>query len=213
MMRRTASWLLALALLPLAAQGYDEGFDYQRIAPPLPTDTPGKVEVVELFWYGCPHCFRFEPIVERWLESKPDDVAFKRVPAIFRDSWAPLARAYYTAEALGVLDRLHMALFEAIHLKRRNLNSEGALRTFFQEHGVSGEDFDRTYRSFAVESKVRRAMDLTRRYGINGVPSMVVDGKFRTDGTLAGGLDEVPKIVDHLVATEAGTRAAASATP
>ena len=106
-MRRFAVLLLSIWLLPLAAFGFEEGIEYQRVVPPQPTDDPSKVEVVELFWYGCPHCYHFEPILEAWAKNKPDYVYFKRIPAIFRDSWVPFARAYYTAQVLGVLDRIH----------------------------------------------------------------------------------------------------------
>ena len=187
-MRRFAVLLLSIWLLPLAAFGFEEGIEYQRVVPPQPTDDPSKVEVVELFWYGCPHCYHFEPILEAWAKNKPDYVYFKRIPAIFRDSWVPFARAYYTAQVLGVLDRIHGPLFKAIHVERRNLNSEAALRAFFAEHGVKPEDFDRTYRSFAVENDVRRAADLTRRYGINGVPAIVINGKVYS----------APKIMDEI---------------
>lgn len=204
-MTRTLPLLLLLLTLPLRAQAYDEGMEYLEIVPAVPTDSGDKVEVVELFFYGCPHCYRLEPFIDQWLVGKPANVDFKRMPAIFQASWEPLARAYFTADTLGVLERIHLPLFEALHDKNQRIFTEAALRDFFVAHGVSAEDFDNTFHSFAVENQVRRAKDLTRRYGIRGVPAMVVNGKYRTTGTIAGGMKEVPKVVDFLIREESAT--------
>jgi thiol:disulfide interchange protein DsbA len=206
-MRRHLQLLLILLTTPLWAQAYDEGMEYEEILPAVATDSGDRVEVAELFFYGCPHCFRLEPILEQWLAHKPANVDFKRVPAIFQPSWEPLARAYFTAEMLDVLDRIHLPLFKALHDKKQPLYTEAALRDFFVQHGVAAEDFDATYHSFAVENQIRRAKDLTRRYGIRGVPSMVVNGKYRTNGTIAGGMKEVPKVVDFLIRQESSAPA------
>jgi thiol:disulfide interchange protein DsbA len=213
------AWLISLSVAAgaLAAEAdaptnFTEGIEYQRIVPPQPTETAPKVEVVEVFWYGCPHCFHFEPALEAWLKHKPDDVVFRRLPAIFTNPlWELDARAYYTAEALGVLDKIHPALFDAIHKSHRKLNTEAALAAFFAENGVSDEDFRRTFHSFYVDTKVREARLMTQRYGIDGVPSMVVAGKYRTEASLAGSEEAMLRVVDFLVAREvAASKAGAS---
>ena len=204
--RRTVlAWLL-LALLPAAAAAASlvEGRDYRRIVPAQPTEAPpGQVEVVELFWYGCPHCHRFEPYLERWLERKPEGVHFRRMPATFNRLWILHARAYYTAEALGVLDRIHHPLFEAIHVLKRRLDTKERLQAFFAEHGVKPEDFEAVWGSFAVEARVRRAQEMTRRYRVHGTPSLVIAGKYILDGDNAGGdFDRMLEIAQELVRRE-----------
>ncbi len=201
---KLAGWWLGLLLLSGAALAAEEGFDYQLVTPPVATQSPGRVEVVEMFWYGCPHCFHFEPIVNAWLAKQPANVNFVRVPAVFRDSWEPLGRAFYVAETLGILEKMHPILFQAVQVQRRRLESETDLRAFFAESGVSSADFDRVYHSFGVDAKIRRARDLSQRYGIDGVPSVIINGKYRSNGTLVGGLEKLPGIMDKLVAKESG---------
>jgi thiol:disulfide interchange protein DsbA len=194
----------SVSLLPLAAAAatYKEKIHYELVQPPQPTTTKDKVEVVEMFWYGCPHCNALEPYVNRWLKRKPANVEFVRIPAVFRPTWELHARAFYTAEILGVLDKTHSAMFEAIHQQKRRLNTEQELMEFFAEHGVKNEDFKRVFHSFAVEAKVRRAKDLSQRYGISGVPSIIVNGKYRTGAQLAGGNANIFKVVNFLVEKE-----------
>ena len=195
--------LLALVTLPFtpasAEDDYAAGIDYERITPPMTVKEPGKVEVYEFFWYGCPHCYQFEPHLANWVKRKPDNVEVIRVPAIFNNpNWETHARAYYTAELLGVLDRIHGQLFSAIHDKRQRLNSRDALREFFAARGVEPDKFDKTFDSFAVESKVRRARDLTERSGINGVPAMVVDGEYRITASQAASYKRLIGITGYL---------------
>lgn len=185
-----------------AAVSYKEKIHYERVVPPQPTTTENKIEVVELFWYGCPHCNSLEPYVERWLKKMPANVQFVRIPTIFRPGWEAHARAYYTAEILGVLDKTHKAMFEAIHAKKQRLDTEQALMKFFAEHGVSQKDFKRVFKSFAVEAKIRRAKDMSQRYGIRGVPALIVNGKYRTNKSLAGNNASIFKVVNHLVKQE-----------
>lgn len=195
--------VLMLVMAAPHAQEFDEGIEYKRVDPAQPTNTE-KVEVIELFWYGCPHCFNFEPHLEAWLRRKPDNVEFSRIPAVFNDRWALHARAFYTAEALGVLDRLHEPLFDAIHVKNRRLDSEEEIGAVFVENGVEQADFQRTFNSFAVDAKVRRAADLSRRYQIEGVPALIVEGKYRIEGTTAGGLRPMIDVLGYLIDQEAG---------
>ena len=198
--------LCSLVLVPglvLAAPTYKEKIHYERVLPAQPTTTEdGKVEVVEMFWYGCPHCNALEPYVNRWLKKKPKEAEFVRMPAIFRPQWELHARAYYTAEILGVLDKTHSAMFEAIHQQKRRMNTDEDIQKFFAEHGVSKEDFNRVFRSFAVEAKIRRAKDMSQRYGIEGVPALIVNGKYRTGAKLAGGNANIFRVVNFLVEKE-----------
>lgn len=202
------NWIIAicsLALLPglaIAAPTYKEKIHYERVLPAQPTTTGDKVEVVEMFWYGCPHCNSLEPYVNRWVKKKPAQAEFVRMPAIFRPEWELHARAYYTAEILGVLEKTHAAMFEAIHQQKRRLSTDAEIQKLFAEHGVSTEDFNRVFRSFAVEAKIRRAKDMSERYGIRGVPALIVNGKYRTGAQLAGGNANIFRVVDFLVAQE-----------
>jgi thiol:disulfide interchange protein DsbA len=204
-MKRTVRWLFVLLCLPISALAFEEGFEYQEITPPVPTDADGKVEVVEMFFYGCPHCFRVEPVINKWEKTLPDFVKFTRVPAIFQDSWEPLARAFYTAETLGVLDRINDPLFNAIHIKRQKIFKKDAIRAFFVSQGVDGKEFDKTYNSFQVANQINRSRDLSKRYKIQGVPAFIVNGKWRTNGTIAGSLQGIPAVLDFLIRQESAT--------
>jgi thiol:disulfide interchange protein DsbA len=203
-MTRWLFTLLVTLLLggPLAAAEYSEGEQYLRLANPQPTSVEGKVEVVEMFWYGCPHCHDLEPHIQKWLATKPDDVVFVRMPAIFRPSWELLAKAYYTAELLGVTDQVHPALFEALHEKNQKIENEATLQDLFVNHGVSAEDFSNTFNSFAVAVKLNHARAMTRKYAITGVPTLIVNGKFSTGGRQAGSNANIIKVLDYLIAQE-----------
>ncbi len=198
--------IVALPLSALAEDAFSEGVAYARIVPAQPTAEPDKIEVVELFWYGCPHCHRFQPYLERWLKNKPDDVVYIRMPAILSDSWALLARAYYAAEALGKLEEIHQPLFKAIHEQKRRFSTERDVAAFFAEHGVSNEDFRKVFHSFSVESKVRRARQMTRRYHIQGTPSVVINGKYRSNPGMSRGFDNLIRVIDFLVEKERRAR-------
>lgn len=195
--------LFVLSIGSATAARFDEGVAYQAIVPAQPTDVKDKVEVVELFWYGCPHCHRFEPFIDRWLKNKSANIEFVRMPAILREDWEIHARAFYTAEALGIMDKFHPAMFTAVHAHKRKLDTEESLMAFFEEQGASKDDFKKTFRSFAVEAKLRRARELGQRYGINGTPAIVVNGKYRVSNSICNcSFGEVLKIVDHLAEQE-----------
>lgn len=202
-----ARWLLALIIPALLAttalaEDYTEGKQYAVLANPQPTSNADKIEVVELFWYGCPHCYRLEPYVSTWVASKPDDVEFVMMPAIIGPPWELLAKAFYTAEFLGVFDKVHIALFEAIHKDRKKFTNEAAVQALFVAQGVSEQDFKNTFNSFAVSVKVNNAKLMTKRYAITGVPAIIVNGKYNTSGTLAGSNENIIKVVDYLVEQE-----------
>lgn len=187
------------AAVPLRFQ---EGVDYELVSPAQPTADPAKVEVIEVFWYGCPHCYRFQPYIERWQQTKPDNVDYVRLPAVLNESWALATQAYYTEEALGVTDEIHAALFDAIHRDKRRLDTEKDLMKFFGEHGVSEDQFRSAFHSFAVESKVQRARQMTRRYGIDGTPSIIINGKYRTGPAMARSYERLIDVINFLVAQE-----------
>ena len=176
---------------------------YKMLSTTQPTSTPGKVEVVELFWYGCNHCHDLEPVLQQWLKTKPDYIEYVRVPAIFRENWMPLARAWYVIETLELGDQVHMNLFKAIHEKKLNMNNEGLLRSFFGNAGVSAEQFDKLYNSFSIDSMVRNAAKLTRNYQITGVPAIIVNGRYLTTVSLTGSREVLIETIDSLAAKEA----------
>ena len=195
-----------------AADGGDEaptsarfqlGTHYQRLSPTQPTSSSAdRVEVAEVFWYGCPHCYTFDPYLERWEADKPAYVSFVRVPAV----WNPLvqlhARAFYTAEALGKGEEMHEAFFTEIHENDNLLDSREALAEFFGRFDVDVEAFGNAFDSFEVHTKLQRAEELSRRYRISSVPSIVVNGKYTTDGTSAGSYELLIELIDELVASE-----------
>ena len=200
------SLLLLLTVFPLLVHSatFEEGRNYQRIVPAQPTEAgKGKIEVVELFWYACPHCYRFQPYLARWLKNKPADVVYRRMPAIFSDRWALLGRAFCTAQALGIVDRIHQPLFDAIHAEKRRMDSEEALMAFFAEQGVSNDDFRKTFHSFAVDAKVRRAREMSRRYQAQATPSVVINGKYILNPDNSdGNFNTMIKIMDYLIDKE-----------
>lgn len=211
-MIRTLLAAIALgASLTATAQDFQQGVHYQLIQPPQPTNDASKVEVVEVFGYTCPHCANFQPFIEPWTESAGDQVDFRRMPVIFQRGWEPFARAYYTAEALGILEESHVALFNAIHKDRKRLRTDEELAEFFTQFDVSAEDYLKTARSFAVETKLRRAVTLTQRYGVTGTPSIVINGKYLAMARMAGGNNELIQLIEYLVEKESAQLEAATA--
>jgi protein dithiol oxidoreductase (disulfide-forming) len=176
-----------------------EGIEYQELDQPQPIANKGKVEVIEFFSYACPHCYTLEPSVMKWLKTKPDNVEFIQVPAIFNAQWEAFASIYYTADVLGMADKLHPIIFEAIHGPGKKIKGLDDLKSIFTTHGVSAEDFDNTLKSFAVANKIRKAKAMTKEYNVKSVPVVIVNGKYRTDSTLAHGHGNVFKVVDHII--------------
>lgn len=210
-MKKLFTLLALLLVAPVSFAAIEEGVQYQKVLTPQPTAGDGKIEVLEMFWYGCPHCYHLEPELNAWLKKKPDDVEFVRLPAILGPSWELLARGYYTAELLGVLDKIHEPLFERIHKQRKPIRNVAELKAFFESQGVSGDDFDKTYKSFAVVTSTNRAREAHNKYGVTGVPTLIVDGKYRTSASMAGSNEKLLEVVDFLVEKE--RQAAAGAAP
>jgi len=195
----TALMLLASTQLMAAPQ---LGEQFKQTAQAIPSDTPAKIEVIELFWYGCPHCYHLEAPLAAWVKKLPQDVTFKRVPGVPRQDWAPMAKAYYTLEALNLVDKLHVPLFEAIH-KQKNLNpsdDKAAIDWITRQGGLDRKKVAETFNSFSVNTKVMRAVQIFRASGATGVPALIIDGKYLTSSTMAGGNDEVIKVADHIIA-------------
>lgn len=186
---------LAQARVPQA------GKDYLRLDKTAPVEAePGKVEVVEFFWYNCPHCNSFEPKLSSWLSKMPAHVSFRRLPVGFRPDFEPQQRLYYALEAMGLVEQLHGKIFAAIHGQRTNLNSAAAIADWVTQQGVDRSKFTEQFNSFSVATKVRRAIQLQNAYPVSGVPSLGVAGRFYTDAELAGNMDRALNVVDHLVA-------------
>ncbi|MEM8844045.1 MAG: thiol:disulfide interchange protein DsbA/DsbL [Pseudomonadota bacterium] len=183
----------------VSAQNYTEGKHYVRISPKVaPVDnTDAKHEVVELFWYGCPHCYEFEPAINEWKMNKADDVVFVRVPAIFNPRWEQHARAYYALEQMGELEKGHELIFSGLHEQGRALRDVDSMARFLATNGIDEANFRENFNSFAVETKVNRAKELVRDYQITGVPTVIVDGEYKVSASTAGGYDEVIEIIEQ----------------
>jgi thiol:disulfide interchange protein DsbA len=187
------------------------GVEYRELATAQPTDVPGKIEVVEFFWYGCPHCYTFEPVLAPWLKKLPKDTHFRRIPAMFNEEYAQGARAYYALEAIGEEQRLHKALFDAVHTGARlRVADEAALTEWLGKQGVDMKKFAAAYRSFTVEGKLKRAAQLTQAYKIDGVPSMAVNGKYVVNTEKISSFEHLLAITGYLVelSRKAGGKAA-----
>jgi len=186
---------------------FKEGANYQKLVPAQPTGVPpDKVEVAEVFWYGCGHCFALDPSLEAWqAKSKPGYVEFVRVPAMWNDTLRMHARVFYTAELLGKLDELHTLIFREIHTKGDPLNTVEKVTAFFRSNGVGTDEFQKAFSSFAVEAKLQRADFLNRRYRIESVPAIIVNGKYKTDVGMAGGEPQLYQLIGELAAAEHGS--------
>ncbi|MBU2097681.1 MAG: thiol:disulfide interchange protein DsbA/DsbL [Gammaproteobacteria bacterium] len=199
------SWLSATAQAQPAL--YVAGTHFEELPAAVRTNNPDKIEVLEVFWYGCGHCFRFQPLVDDWAHNAPDDVDYLRFPAIWNELMKIHAQAYYTAESLNVVDKVHAPIFDAINLQNNRLQNERQLATLFASHGVSEEDFTRAFNSFPVRTKVNQAEQRMSEYQIRSTPNVIVDGKFLvTTNDAVRTQQEMMAIVDFLVARERAAR-------
>jgi thiol:disulfide interchange protein DsbA len=183
------------------AETYEEGKHYKRVDQPKTIDSD-KVEVLEFFWYGCPHCYAFEPYISKWNQSKPENVEFQRVPATFQSLWVLHARAYYALQMLGVGEKIHPKFFSEIHNKKNYMKTFDAITTFVQEYGVDRTEFIDAMNSFTVETQVRKATKLVTDYKLTGVPSIAVNGKYLISASMAGSYDNMIKIMNYLIEKE-----------
>ncbi|MFQ5935136.1 MAG: thiol:disulfide interchange protein DsbA/DsbL [Acidiferrobacterales bacterium] len=188
-----------LYLFPGPGQAqYQAGKHYVKLVAVAPAATDDKIEVQEFFWYGCPHCYRLEPYLESWLAQRPDDVRYVRTPGVAR-RWLPHARAFYTFEALGVTEQVHKDFFDAIHKKGQRLDDEGSVIAFLVAHGVDADKARKAYNSFGVRTQVENAKQLNFRYGVDQVPTLTVDGRYKTNVSMAGGPRQLMALIDYLV--------------
>lgn len=210
MSARAAMRLVGLALLaltalasigPASAQAPAPRlkFEYELLPQPQPVTTGERIEVVEFFWYGCPHCNNLQPPLEAWLKRKPADVELRRIPAVFRESWLPHARLYYTLEVLGELPRLHQSVYRAIHFEKESLTTASTSGDWAMRQGIEPARWLAAYNSPEVERKVQESRALTRAYAVPGTPSLVVDGRYLTSSSMAESMPEVITILDGLI--------------
>ena len=179
----------------------EAGADYLVLDKKAVVEVPaGKIEVVEFFWYNCPHCNAFEPALEAWIKRAPKDVMVRRVPVGFRDDFVPQQRLYYTLEAMDLVDKLHGKVFAAIHAEKMQLSKGDAIADWIAKQGVDKAKFTEQYNSFTVATKASKATQLQNAYKVEGVPAMGVAGRFYTDGTLGKNMPRVLQVVDHLIA-------------
>ena len=205
MIKRGLFGIVALMLVSgsaIAQMAFVEGQDYKTISPAVKTSQSDKVVVTEIFWYGCPHCFRFEPYVERWSAQLPETVVFEQVPSSLNPRWTEHARAYYAFKMMNVLDQTHKALFDALHLKRQRLNSVDTIAKFVADLGLDEKIFRENYFSFPVETQIRKNAQKEKRYGHGGVPAVIVNGKYLASASMAGSNERLIQVINFLVAQE-----------
>ncbi|NLO81055.1 MAG: thiol:disulfide interchange protein DsbA/DsbL [Xanthomonadaceae bacterium] len=205
MMQGIARWLAALMLFATAAAVAQSG-GYTTLNPPVPTSNDGTVEVREFFSYACPACAAFEPHLSAWVAEAPEEVRVVHVPVVFNESWRPFAQAYYAAEALGVVERIHRPLFQALHVEKRRLGSEKELVRFFAEQGVPEDEARAALNSFRVDMLMRQGAQAMREFRIESTPTVVVAGKYVVTPRSAGGYAEAVALIDRLVRQEIAAR-------
>jgi thiol:disulfide interchange protein DsbA len=193
--------LLMMNAVLLQAADFKEGVNYKTL-PQQSTSSGDKIEVLEFFWYGCPHCYSFEPYLNKWKKTMPANVEFVRVPAIFRPDWEQQARAYYALSNMGVIEDVHGKIFEAIHKDKKHLNNLGLIADFVSSLGVDRKKFLEEANSFAVDGMVRKAKKKQVAYKLQGVPSIAINGKYLSSGSMSGSYDNLIKIMDYLIEKE-----------
>ena len=188
------SWVQAQAKEPVA------GVDYLTLKKLAPVDArPGKIEIIEFFWYSCPHCNSFEPEMLEWLGQAPKDISFQRIPVAFRSDFVPQQKLFFALEAMGQLDSIHTKVFKAIHVQKLRLNQDAEIADWIAQQGLNKEKFLENFNSFSTNSKIVRATKLQNAYMVEGVPSFGVAGRYYTDGSLANGMSGALRAVDHLI--------------
>lgn len=191
-------FILLSGIVGAQSQKIEEGFDYRILPVPQPVETKGKVEVIEFFWYGCPHCYDFEPELSAWVKRQPKDVVFRRIPVAFRDDLLPHSQLFYALEAMGKGDALNEKVMYAMHKENKRLLAEPEIADWVASQGVDRNSFLATYRSFAVVSKARAAKQLAEAYRIDGVPTIVMQGKYVTSPSIAGTKAKAIAVMDYL---------------
>ena len=207
MFSQVKKWMLAATLMVTAslaqAAAYEAGKHYTVLDHPVPVLADGKVHVEEAFWYGCPHCFHLESTLKPWKAKLPADVVFEGVPAMFGRAWVVHAQLYYVADVLGVLPKVHDAIFRAIHIDKQRLLDRDDQRDFLVEKaGIAAKDFDKAYESFTVKSRMKQGDQRIRAFKISGVPALIVQGKYVISASSAGGQEKMVDVADYLIEKE-----------
>lgn len=184
-----------------APRGFQEGADFLALDKRAATEAAkGKIEVVEFFWYACPHCNAFEPQLDTWIKKLPDDVTVRRVPIAFRDDFVPQQRLFYALEAMGKVQELHAKVFYAIHVEKQMLNTQATISAWMEKQGVDKAKFDAMYSSFSVASKAQKATQLQNQFKVDGVPALGIAGRFYTSGAMAQSMERALVVTDYLIA-------------
>ncbi len=193
--------LLSFSLISLSSARADivEGKDYTVLATPQPTQDGNTIEVLEFFWYGCPHCDSLHPHLKTWLMNIPKDVSFRYVPATLRANWVSAAKIFYTIEAIGKTDVLHDKVYDAVHRDKIDMNNESVLFDWIEKQGIDRKKFEDTYRSFSVQNQVARSTQLSRQYQLTGVPALVINGKYITSGKMGGTPQDTIRTLEALI--------------
>ncbi|OYU31187.1 MAG: disulfide bond formation protein DsbA [Comamonadaceae bacterium PBBC2] len=195
----TSTWLSQSSAWAQAL--FKPGKDYLPLERPVATEAGnGKIELIEFFWYSCPHCNAFEPTFAQWIKTAPKDVVVRRVPVAFREDFVPQQRLFFALEAMNLLESLHAKVFVAIHVEKQPLNTETAIADWVAKQGVDKAKFLETYKSFGVASKLKRAVQLQNDFKVEGVPSFGIAGRFYTDGSIAGSMERAIKVAESLIA-------------
>jgi thiol:disulfide interchange protein DsbA len=197
------AWAQAPAAKPVVGPPLklSEGKDYNRLEHPQANEVgAGKIEVIEFFWYSCPHCNAFEPTLANWVKNAPKDVVVRRIPVAFNDSFAPQQRLFFTLEALNLLDSLHTKVFQAVHVDKQPLNTDASIQAWAEKQGVDKTKFAETYKSFGMASKLRRAVQMQNDFKVEGVPALGIAGRFYTDGSMAGSMERALQVTEALLA-------------
>lgn len=203
--------LVAASLFGITAQAaepIEAGKQYVELSSAVPVSVPGKIEVVEMFWYGCPHCYAFEPTINPWIAKLPADVHFIRIPAMFGGPWDAHGQLFVTLDTMGVESKVHAAVFNAIQQEHKKLVTPEDMAEFVATQGVDKAKFLETFNSFAVKGKIAQYKELAKKYEISGVPTMIVNGKYRFDLGTAGGAEQALDVADQLIAKERASVAA-----
>ncbi|PPD56958.1 MAG: disulfide bond formation protein DsbA [Methylotenera sp.] len=200
-MKKYLSILMLLLSTSAMAEAPKPGAEFDAVAQPITTDVAGKIEVMEVFWYGCIHCYQMEAPLNAWVKKLPADVYFKRMPALPRADWAPMAKAFFAMETLGVSEKLHSPLFEAVH-KQKTLNptdEKAAIEWVTKASGLDKLKVEQAFKSFTINTNLNRAAQIFRASGATGVPSLVIDGQYITSSTMSGGNAEALKVADYII--------------
>lgn len=196
-------WLVGSFALAQAQEApYKAGVHYVELSSPATTQDAEKVEVAELFWYGCGHCFSLEPVISEWKKTLPEYAYFRPVPAFFGGVWNTHGQLYYTLESLNKLDETHQAVFQAIHNEKKRLATQDEMAGFLETYGIEEKQFKRAWSSMGVRAKMAQAERLSKAYRATGVPTLVINGKYRVEAAMAGGFEEMLKVAEYLVEQE-----------